>query len=136
MGNADVLFQVQQAVYGVLTADGTLAGLVTGVFDRAPENQPFPYITLGRAQTKALDTFDRNGHLETVTIDIWTIGYGMEKPLAILSRLDDLLDWQVLPVMVDFIPIYTLYKSAAAKRVGDGRTRQITVTYDIFNEQH
>lgn len=136
MGNTDVLFQTQQAVYGVLIADGTLSGLVTGIFDRAPENQTFPYIVLGHWQAKPQDTFERNGHIGTLTLSVFSLKRDMDEVLAIATRVDDLLDWQQLPATADFVPVYTFYMTGRAQRLSDGRTRQVTLTYSIYREQN
>jgi len=42
------MFELQVAVQTKLTGDTTLMGIITGVFDIAPEGQSFPYITYGQ----------------------------------------------------------------------------------------
>ena len=43
-----LMYELQVAVQTKLTGDSTLMGIITGVFDIAPEGQPFPYITYGQ----------------------------------------------------------------------------------------
>lgn len=40
-------FPLQKAIYELLTGETALMSLVTGVFDKVPENTSFPYIMLG-----------------------------------------------------------------------------------------
>jgi hypothetical protein len=58
---------LQVALFALLSADGDLTSLgVTGIFDRVPQEQTFPYVRIGKA------SFDENG---TKTDDGWQVDF-------------------------------------------------------------
>lgn len=63
---------LQSKVYQLLTSNSSLMGKITGVFDCVPDNQPFPYITIGEDNYKDFDTHTSNGIDGYFQIDVWT----------------------------------------------------------------
>lgn len=54
------MYELQTAVQTRLLGNSTLAGIITGVFEQAPEGQAFPYITYGQHVDGGMYTF---GHV-------------------------------------------------------------------------
>ena len=63
---------LQKAVYGMLTADAMLMAQVTGIFDFVPDNQAFPYVSIGEFTSAPFETFDRYGQEVTMTVHVWS----------------------------------------------------------------
>lgn len=89
---------VQRALYGVLTGDATLMGLITGVWDYVAEKDAFPYIVLGEATEIPDNAHGVFGRQTTVTLHVWTRHRGHSEGLAIGDRVTALLDHQPLTV--------------------------------------
>ncbi len=103
---SDHSLALQQAIYGALVADGTLMGMVTGVFDRAPDGQPCPYVALG--EDTVVDASDKlqDGQRHTLNLHVWSRpnpgqagdARGRKQAKDILARLHALLHRQNIAV--------------------------------------
>lgn len=98
MANIDVVWPLQKALYGRLTSDATLMAGITGVFDHAPEQQSFPYVTIGTFTSVPQGAHDRFGARSTVTLHIWSTYHGRAEVSAIGGHLMRLLDHQPLDI--------------------------------------
>jgi len=97
VNNADVLWPIQTAIYTTVTGDATLMGKITGVFDeKAPDGQPFDYLTIGSATSTPQGAHDRFGARTTVTLHAWSTYAGRRQVTSIASDLLRLLDHQTL----------------------------------------
>lgn len=95
---ATALWPLQVAVVTALTGDTALAGMVTGVFDEAPDNQTFPYVAVGSIVEVVDDAHDHQGLDTTVTIHVWSKKPGVKEAATIFAALDAVLDRQTLAV--------------------------------------
>jgi uncharacterized protein DUF3168 len=137
MAEGTALQQIQTAAYNALANDSTMQELVTGVFDvsNVPENQAFPYITVGNQATETqTDTFDTRGYDDTFVIDIWTQTRGFQQARAILARMNQLLHRQPLTMSTQS-HIGTWYLSAVELEDPDGITQHVTPRYRMFNQE-
>ncbi|PWG08779.1 DUF3168 domain-containing protein [Streptomyces sp. V2] len=82
----------RDAVRAALTADSHLTGLVTGVLDWVPENQPYPYIHLGDSFETPANAHDRFGSEVLQTLHIWSRYRGFAQGLQIATLLRQILD--------------------------------------------
>lgn len=87
-----MLWDIQKAIYQALTNDVTLMAKITGVFDEVPENQDYPYITLGETTINPYNTFGRKGKDTTRTLHIWSDYEGNKEVLEIFSDIERILD--------------------------------------------
>jgi hypothetical protein len=63
---------LQTGVYGALTGDGTLTGLVGArVYDHPQENPTYPYVTIGDDTEQDFSTKSADGGSWTVTLHSW-----------------------------------------------------------------
>src|SRR6266702_3062916 len=102
MSTQTSLGEVDVAVYAKLTGDSQLVAMLAApllgsfaVFDfsAVPENQPFPYITLGDNDEKPYNAFGTRGYLTMRKLHIWDSQYGgFQKSQQILARMNTLLD--------------------------------------------
>jgi hypothetical protein len=64
---------LQIGIYQRLTGDAELMGLVTGVWNEAPEDQDLDYVVVGtRKQSIPDDVHGRHGRQNIVDVDTWT----------------------------------------------------------------
>ncbi len=85
-------FELQKSIYTTLTGDGTLMGMISGVFDNVPDNQAFPYIAIGDDTLGDWSTFARLGQQATLTLHVYAQAEGKKVVKDILSRMDTLLN--------------------------------------------
>lgn len=95
--------QIQAVVYARLNGDSTLFNFlgVKGVFDRPPENQPVPYITIGQDVATDASTIGHLGQEVVVELHTWTQLQGRKLSKAIMNRIDELLHHQEM-TLTDF----------------------------------
>lgn len=89
---------LQIAIRERLVADTELDSLITGVVDEVPEDQAYPYITVGHVTEIADDAHDRQGLTSTATLHIWSRYRGWKQALVILGHVDRILDRRPLDV--------------------------------------
>lgn len=91
-------YDIQRAVYGVLSPDPVLATQYSAaVYDDVPENAAFPYITLGEwTETDDPKTLDSIGRESTFTVHIWSRARGMAEVQNIAGRIIQILEHQPL----------------------------------------
>ena len=93
--------ELQQTIWQTLSGDATLGTLVTGVFapGGVPQNQPLPYVVAVHTSSGTTDdTFDVQGVIPTVQVDVFTQEFGQAQVTQILSVCDGLLHRKPLVV--------------------------------------
>ena len=78
--------ELQKAIFEALAANGALAALVgTRVFDHAPANAAFPYITFGRTSLYDWSTGTESGTEQLFTLHVWSKAKGKKEALEIMD---------------------------------------------------
>lgn len=127
---------VQRAIYGVLTGDATLRGLVNGVWDFVAETDAFPYIVIGDATEIPDNRHGAFGRQTTVTLHVWTKHRGHSKGLAIGDRVTALLDHQPLTVEgQDHIVTRFEFSQTLTDPEPPGDIRHLVLRYRVITEQ-
>lgn len=133
--------EVSTAIYSILSPNNTPEpGLASiGVqtvcdFRAVPQNQTFPYITIGDALELPKNTLQRRGYLLTYTIHIWSRYRGTQEASAILSRINTLIDQQPLNLPSQ-AHVYTMYNRALWLADPDGLTLHVATKYTIYTEE-
>ncbi|MGB3539624.1 MAG: DUF3168 domain-containing protein [Mesorhizobium sp.] len=86
---------LQKAVFQILAGDNALAALLGGakIFDHAPADVRFPYVTFGRTSVYDWSTDTESGTEQLFTLHIWSKAKGRKEALDIMEivkgRLDD-----------------------------------------------
>ena len=90
---ASPAFDLQQAVYGALVADGTLTTLLSGphVYDAVPDNAAVPYVHVGEATVRDRSTGTEDGVSVTFLIAVWSREAGRAEGLSIAERVRELV---------------------------------------------
>ena len=132
------LGDVQKAVFGILTGDTTLMGLVSGVFDGAPQNQAFPYVTIGEQTSVPFRAHDTAGEETTITIHIWSknpnFGPGSYKEaLTILDEVNRLLGDKGITV-TGYNVVWSFFEFSQAM-LADDEVRHVAAQYRIILQE-
>tara|TARA_R100001510_G_C7656992_1_gene217901 strand:- start:2610 stop:3008 length:399 start_codon:yes stop_codon:yes gene_type:complete len=84
-------FPLQEALYSRLNGDGTLGGLVEGVFDGVPDDNTLPIVTLGEGTTTDNAMKDLDARDYVFNIDVYSSYRGMKETKTIMQRVYELL---------------------------------------------
>lgn len=115
-------FELQKAIYTVLSGDATLLGLATGgVFDCPQEDTSFPYVTIGDDTLADWSSKTFDGKEATITIHSWSEAMGREEVKKIMDRIDTLLHNGSLS-MTGHSLVVMQFDFAETLRDPDGRT--------------
>lgn len=126
--------ELQKAVFSVLSGDAALGGLLGGarIYDAAPDNAAFPYVTFGRISTTDWSTATERGSEHFVTLHCWSRGKGKKQALAIADAVVACLDDAALPldghhlVSLSFLGSETAYDDRFLATRGVVRFRAVT----------
>ena len=102
----DSSWALQQAVYTALRAEAvliTLAGDGTSperakVFDHVPQNETFPYLTIGPTTQLPWDTKDSDGMEHTIEVHCWSQYAGQSEIKRMMAASMDAVDNKALIV--------------------------------------
>jgi len=86
--------EVQEAVYALLTANTTLAGIVSGIYDlnNIPPTATFPHVVLGETTMAPFNVFGAPGQNITLAIHTWSKYSGKQQLATIRGALYDTLN--------------------------------------------
>lgn len=86
--------ELQKAVFEALAADVAVTALLDGgkIYDRAPANVAFPYLTFGRTSIFDWSTGTESGTEQLFTLHVWSKAKGKKETLAIMEAVRALLD--------------------------------------------
>lgn len=122
---------LQQAIYSKLTADAPLSALVSGVFDEVPENQTFPYVSIGSITEVQSDSHSQRGLAVDVVLHVWSTYRGNKQAADIVAALDTVLDRQPLTV-AGYRDVSIAHARHQSLRDPDPQIRHINVAYRVW----
>lgn len=85
---------LQKTLFEALAGDNALAALLDGakIFDHAPADVRFPYITFGRTSVYDWSTDTDSGTEQLFTLHIWSKAKGKKETLDIMEAVRERLD--------------------------------------------
>jgi hypothetical protein len=85
---------LQEVLFEALAGDEALAGLLGGtkIFDHAPADARFPYVTLGRTSLYDWSTSTERGVEQLLTLHIWSKAKGKKEIFGIMDQVKQRLD--------------------------------------------
>lgn len=85
--------ELQKAIFATLTADTDLTTQLGGarIFDHAPANVAFPYLTFGRTSVFDWSTSTDDGNEHIFTVHVWSKSKGKGEALEIAARVKAVL---------------------------------------------
>lgn len=137
---ADSSWNLQQAVYGLLTSGSSIAS--GKIYDDVPErvekaNAPdteFPYVQIGEVDAISDDTDNASarddGTIETLTLHVWSRYRGQKEVKNIMQQIKDLLhDTQITVTgRGSALAVVTIMRAFLDP---DGKTRHGIVTLEV-----
>ena len=79
---------LQKAIYARLVADEGVGALVGDrIYDLAPRNAVFPYVTVGRMSQADWSTGTEDGAEHRLTLDVWSREAGKRECLAVAEAI-------------------------------------------------
>jgi hypothetical protein len=82
-----IIWEIQKALYEKLSADATLMGIISGVYDHVPERSEFPYITIGDIAASDNSRLGMQGHVVSANLNVYSRGKGRKEVLAVMDRV-------------------------------------------------
>jgi hypothetical protein len=85
--------ELQKAIFAALTGDAATAALIgERVFDHAPADVPFPYVSFGRTSIYDWSTGTESGTEQLFTLHVWSKARGKAETLRVMERAQTVLD--------------------------------------------
>ncbi len=124
---------LQAAVTTALLANSTVTSLVTGIFDPAPTNQPFPYVTFGPHIESNWYQFQNTGRQVLFWMDIWSQQKAFDEAYSIADAIAGAQEVQTL-TLTHFTMAQNgfLFETATKQDDPDGVTRHLIAKYRIY----
>ena len=122
------------AIRAAAMEDAAVQALIGGrFFDEPPPDVMFPYLTIGRVESKPLDASEREALEHGVTLHVWSRYGGRAEALEIIAALRrclhnaalDVADRRLVLLFVTFTDVF---------RSGDGRTTHGVVRLRAITE--
>lgn len=90
--------ELQKAIFAALAGDAGLVAALGGprIYDLAPANVPFPYMTFGRTSVYDWSTATESGTEQLFTLHVWSKARGKQETLEIMELARARLDGQAL----------------------------------------
>lgn len=85
--------ELQKAIFAALGDDGALVARLgeARVYDHAPANVPFPYVTFGRTSVHDWSSGTESGVEQVFTIHVWSKAKGKSETLEIMDLVQSRL---------------------------------------------
>ena len=86
--------ELQKALFAALAGDAALTAMLGGekIFDHAPADVRFPYVTFGRTSFYDWSTSTESGTEQFFTLHVWSKAKGKKETLAIMDEVRSRLD--------------------------------------------
>lgn len=129
------VWELQKAIFSILDGDGTLSGLVSGVYDHVAENTDFPYVSIGECVAGDWSFVTTSGLSAAVAIHVWSRGGGRKESLNILARVYDLLH-EAAPSVEGYAVIMFRFASSEVLLETDGITYHGIINFKVLLEEN
>jgi hypothetical protein len=125
----------QVAIQTRLLGDTTLMGMITGVFDEAPEGQAAPYITYGQHTDAPFETFGKVNSEALMLLDIWSTRDSDDECYQILAEVRRLVETRPTTaplVLPSYGEIIMRYEWSTLIREQDSNFRHMVVRFHSY----
>ncbi len=120
--NDNRMVALQQAVFGVLSGDGTLGAMISGVYDRVPEGTVLPYVVFGPVSAQDAAHTTRQAERMTMELRVYSRQAGRRELLDITARVYDLLHHQPPAISDESRVVWLRVETVNATLLKDGMT--------------
>jgi hypothetical protein len=128
-------WDLQKAVYAALAADASLTALLggTAVYDAAPQDAGFPYVTIDQTQIRDWSTGTEPGAEHMLTLHVWSRYAGKYEAYAISDTIREALDGAGLS-LEDHRLVNLRHQWSELKRDPDGETQHGVLKFRAVTE--
>lgn len=122
---------VQTVIFSALNTDAPLNLVVTGVYDSVPQQEQFPYVTIGEDVIVEWDTVSNVGASASITIHTWSRARGRAEVKEIQGIIYEALHRKEFSI-AGFDVVATDFISSQSFMDADGLTRHGVSTFRIL----
>ncbi len=126
---------LQQGIYGALTADTMLTAIVSGIYDRVPEDAAYPFLSFGEVEARALPLAGIVAERVTVELEGYSQNGSRSEINTILARVHTLLHDAALTMPPGYALSYLRVSASRASLENDGLTWRGIVTLEAVVEK-
>ncbi|MBI1261400.1 MAG: DUF3168 domain-containing protein [Rhizobiales bacterium] len=131
----DADLALQQAIFARLGADAGVSALVgTRLYDNAPGETGFPYVTLGESDMRDWNTGDSHGSEHRLTFYVWSRAGGRSEAKAILGAIRACLEEAALS-LTDHDLVNLTFTGSDTRRAPDGATWRGAIRFRAVTER-
>ena len=127
------VWELQKTLFDILDGDGTLSGMVSGVYDHVVENTEFPYVSIGECEASDWSSVTTSGLSAAVAIHVWSRGGGRKESLDILARVYELLH-ETTPSVAGYAVVMFRFASSDVLLEVDGVTYHGMINFKVLLE--
>jgi len=127
-----VLLEVQSGFRTKLTGDSTLMAIITGVFDEAPNIQPYPFISFGEKVKVPWSTFQKASWEVAIMLDIWAALDSGDTAMTVLAEVDRILHYQKL-TMTSYDNALTENENTVTQEDETNQVRHVAIRFRTLN---
>lgn len=122
---------LQTAIYSVLTADATLDGLISGIYDHVPDDAEYPFVTIGEHGVRDWSNAEKQGTEQQVTLRVFSRDAGRKAAGTIMEQLITLMHNASLSVSGHSV-VHVRFVSSNIVLLDDGRTYRGAVNFRVL----
>jgi len=126
-------FDLQTAVFSLLSGDSTLDGLVGNnkIFDSvAPQDTSYPYVIIGSESIRDVGTATLDGNVYNIDIEVWSQYRGQKQIKEVMERIYNLVNNGTISVS-GASSVMSYVNNATTMTEVDGITRHGIVNIDF-----
>ncbi len=124
-------FELQKAVYQKLTGDAPLMALISAVYDQAPQDISYPYMTIGEALLRDWSTTTTTGAACSLIVRVFSREGGRKQAATIMERVHALLHRGSLAV-TGHSTVLSRFEFAETRLEDDGATYQGIMRFRVL----
>ncbi len=128
---SDPMLALQKAIVAKLK--GASTGVGSSVYDRVPETDPFPRITIGEGQTLKDNQDCRRGSEVFLEVHVWSRAVGWGEAKAIASQVRDAIDDESLVLDGHVLDLLD-FEDARYIRDPDGLTSHVAMSFRALTQ--
>jgi hypothetical protein len=129
-------FDLQTAIFSLLSGDSTLDGLVGNnkIFDNVPQDTAYPYVRIGLESASDVGTKTLDGNVHRVDIEVWSQYRGQKEIKQIMERLYNLFNNSSISVTgCDSVMSYVVNTATIVETDNLTRHGIITVDFTVYD---
>lgn len=128
-------WELQKGIYQALAGDTSITGLLggTNIYDDAPQNADYPYLTFGQSIARDWSTGSEDGLEHILTLHVWSRAGGKKETYEIIEAIRQVLH-DALVTVTDHHLVNLRHEFSEARQDPDGETYHGIVRYRAVTE--